>query len=148
MREGIILDIVSTLESIEGIKDVRRVTPQRSDLVDLPAGNFPMIFVNGQMPVVTYPAHYSQSQSDSKKNCLTSALDVDLAVFGYAENNADEEISWVLNAIWKSLLVDRSRGGHAHTTQLQPESTNFRLTPYYAFEITVQVEYDHNYEEI
>lgn len=145
IRERIILDVISTLESIDTIAKVARKKLEFDQLDSVALTQMPYVAVVAHLPKPD-PKFSKRNQHTIDK--FISDLDIALTIYGQDVENPDSMVSSLLDDIWKKMYVDPTRDGLAMRTLLVPDSEVGILDPYFAFNIACTVTYIHDTQSI
>ena len=145
LREQLILDVKSSLESISSIAHVDRRKLSFDELETVPATQLPYVVVMGDLPI---PKYKFEGRSSASIGAVISELTINLTVYGSERENPDSAISSLLDDIWVKMFEDPTRSGLAIKTTLYPSPKYAILDPYYAFEVDVIVTYKHTTNSI
>jgi len=147
LREQIILNVISTLESVSSITTVSRTRPafNGQEFIDLASANLPLAAVVGQLPD---PDGKLSSGTPANYVFFTSQLGIGVTVYADATANPDLLISSLVDDVWVGLHEDLTRGGVALMTEVKPELETKLVHPYVLFDININVTYEHGIDSI
>lgn len=148
LRENIILNVVTTLEGISELKEVRRNNTSLTELESASVSIFPFCSVLGNLPTLNTERFHRFAQGDKTAKTFESTLDIDIFVYGNNKDAPDTEISNLLEKLWKALYADPLRGGTARSTFVTSRPVIGRMQPIFGFVITATVTYKHSLSEI
>ena len=138
-REQIILADIALVEMVTGIKTVKRTIPTLAVLDNFAVTQMPVAAVVGRLPV---PKNHF-AKRDGQVDFIVSNLKVDVYVFFQENESMDSELSSLLDDMWVAAYTDPKRGGLTMNTWLECNELPEWLSPYYAFQITINHQYQH-----
>jgi len=148
IRERILLDIKSTLEAVSAIGMVKRkVVGDVSELKEIPANQFPVVFMTAGLPVPKSGGFVTLRES-SQSSAVRSILSVQLRTYGFSYAAPDSGISTVAEDIWDVLYADPTVNGLAEGVTVIPQKNTMFFEPYYRFDIIYDVEYVHDTDNL
>ena len=139
IREQIIEADKAIIESMSNIKTVIRRLPSYADLQQFALSQFPAVVVVGRMPE---PENHISRRDGQVDQCL-SELKVDLFIFIQENENADSQISSLLDDFWRVLYLNPTRNNLVLITELIAEENIEIWEPFVAFKITCKHKYKH-----
>jgi hypothetical protein len=139
-REQIIEANKTIVEGVSAVKTVKRTLLEYSDLQEFALTQLPVAAVVGRMPVPVEKHTMRTGDVDQIK----SKLNVDIFVYIQANDNADVEISSLMDDLWAALYADQSRSGLVISTEVKVEENPEYWAPFAAFKITVEHYYVHS----
>jgi len=140
LREQIILSDIVLLEQIAGVKTVKRTMQSYSDLERFAVTQFPVVAVVGELPV---PSNKINARNGQVDQCISS-LSVNLYVYLQANENADTEISSLLDDIWVKMYEDPTRSSLVMLTTIDIDKGSEYFNPFAAFKLTINHMYQHS----
>jgi hypothetical protein len=140
-RERIIEANLCLVESLSSIKTAQRTIPNYSDLQNFAITQLPVAAVVGRLPV---PVEKHSGRRSAEVLQVRSKLVVDVFVYLQANENADTEISALMDDLWVALYADQSRGALVLSTEIVPEENTQYYAPFAAFKLSVVHYYIHD----
>jgi hypothetical protein len=140
-REQIILKVVGLLEKLTSIKTVVRTKQSYSDLQNFALPQLPVAAVVGNLPV---PKEKLSARRIGNVDTIISELTVRVLVYGQNNENPDGDISKLADDIWAKLYSNQTLDGMTLGMLLTVEEDPEYWAPYYAFQITCKLTYQHD----
>jgi hypothetical protein len=140
-REQIIEADLVLIDAVSAINHAVRTIPQYSDLQDFAVTQFPVAAVVGGLPK---PVLKKSGRTTHSVDQIQSRLTVGVYVYLMSNENADTEISSLLDDLWVALFSDPSRGGLVLDTDLDVQEDTQRWAPFVAFKINIIHHYIHD----
>ena len=139
IREKLIVADEVLVKGITMIKTVKRRLPSYAGLKDFAMTQLPVAAIVGRLPV---PSNHVNTRVGQVDQCI-SELKVDINVFMQENENADTQISSLLDDFWRVLYSDPTRAGLGFFLELTAEENVETWVPYVAFQITCIHKYKH-----
>jgi hypothetical protein len=140
-RERIILGVVALLEQLACIKTVVRTKQSYSQLQQFALTQLPVAAVVANLPI---PKEKISSRRIGNVDTIISELTVRVLVYGQDNVNPDKQISLIADDVWNKLYSNQTLNGLVLGTLLTIEEDPEYWEPYYAFQITCKLNYQHD----
>lgn len=141
IRERIILSDIEKVGNVAAISTVVRTMQTYSELQNFAGTQFPVAAVVGRIPV---PQYKTSGRIPALVDQCISELKVDIFVYFINNENADEQLSSMLDDIFVALFQDQSRSNLCLSTELRMDENNEVWAPFAAFKITCVHKYKHD----
>ena len=140
-RERIILADVAIVETIDAITTTVRTLQSYSDLESFAITQFPVAAIVGRLPVPNNK--HSRRYSAAVDQCI-SDLRVDIFVYFMNNEDADTQLSSLLDDLFAALYTNQSRNDLCLSTVLELTENNEVWHPFAAFKLTCVHTYQHD----
>lgn len=141
IREQIIAGVVTEISDLSTIKTIERVQPNDlSELTNYAQTQLPLCVIIGGVP---QPDPHFVGKASGANDVFISDLKLDLYVYFIAREDADTELSSLLDDLWVLLQNNQRRDGLALSTTITPNMEVASWDPYLAFMISAIVRYKH-----
>lgn len=140
IRENIILQIRTELETLESIKTVRRIRPSLNELSSFPSTQLPLIAVESGLPS---PIQKKSSRIPGVTDNFISELIINIFCYALENVNPDSLISNLADDIWNVLYLDPLHNNLCLSTNIYPQLQTAIWHPYIAFSFKTTLTYIH-----
>ena len=146
IREQLIVNVETALNSISSIQTVARKKLGFDELEGIAGSQLPYTAIVAGLPIPEKVKWSAREQG--RIDQFTSALTLQLTVYGLENVNPDQEISNIADDIWIKLYEDYTREGLALSTLIKPNLEIGVFDPYFAFNLEVKIVYIHDTSSI
>jgi hypothetical protein len=139
-RERLIQSDVEILETLDTIRTVDRRLPTYSELQEFALTQLPVACVVGGLPK---PENHFAGRT-GQVDQIVSLLRVDIYIYLQENEEADSEISNMLDELWPALYSNPRRDDLCMSTYLDSEEVTEIWRPFVAFKISCFHRYKHS----
>ena len=142
-RERLIVSVVQALKGLADVKEIRRQRPDLDQLKELPNTLLPLLAVTAGLPVPD--RHWNERQPTRTADMFKSDLLVEAVLYDllYEDSEYDSRVSSLADDMWVILHADQTWGKLAVQTTVDPDAEVAVWDPYLAFKMKLTITYIH-----